>query len=145
MRIPIVIPLIAAAAVLAGCGEVTGGVGSGSDHPAVPGSELGSRGVPGGTIAVSTSGALVAGAPATFHVACTGLAPTAVSAWIETSDPVEGADPVAGTAATPAGAEVYDVVLGMPSPLAGRVRVRVACADGSVVETGSSDFALAGR
>jgi hypothetical protein len=142
MRIPLVLPLIAAvAAVCAGCGGVSGG-GVQVTHP---GGQLGSRGVPGGTIAVSTAGAVVAGSPATFHVTCSGLAPTGVSAWIETGEPVEGAEEVPGSAATPAGAEAYDVVLAVPSPVAGHLRVRVACADGSVIETGSSDFPLAGR
>lgn len=148
------IHLLGAAAILllacAGCGSSGGDAptgGGGATPPPAGGSSLGSRSVPGGTIAVAAAGAVQPGADNVFRITLGGgmPAPGEVRAWIGV-----GYDPaIAGIVATPvAGAPgAYDVALAVPAPLAAGVHVwvRLTFSDGSLIETGSEDFPLAGH
>ena len=128
-------------ALCAGCG---GSGGGGVTTPSAGGPHaLGARGVPGGTVTVTSDGALTPGAATLFHITLGGgLTPTQVAAWIGT-EPVDGA---VGTAAVPTatGAGTYDVSLLMPAtiPVGSHVWVRLVFTDGSVIETGADDFPL---
>ena len=133
-----------------GCGGSSGGstgAGGVTAMPGVQGQMLGSRSVPGGTITVSTDGPVQPSAAKVFHLALSaGMpVPTGVRAWIGIAY-----DPMAeGIQATPVATVPgsYDVTVTVPSLVAAgsHVWVRLSFADGSVVETGSEDFPLAGH
>jgi hypothetical protein len=128
----------------AGCGT-SGGTGDLTSLSGGP-TTIGVRGVPGGTVSVSSDRAVVPGASNVFHVVLSnGMVPTQVRAWMAAAPP--GDDP--GFQATPAatGAGTYDVSLTVPSPLAvgSRVWVRLTFANGAVIETGSDDFPIGGN
>ena len=127
-------------ALCAGCG------GSGGDDgvtapPSGP-ITLGSRGVPGGTVAVSSAGAITAGTVNTFRLVLDGgLVPTQVTAWIGS----ELQNGEVGTSAIPTtNPGTYEINLLVPQaiPASSHVRVRLGFADGSVIETGADDFLL---
>lgn len=145
--------LAALISLSAGCGgggdNAAGGVdrgNGGTNPPPVAAKALGSRGVPGGTVAVSSAGAITPGAVCTFHLVIGGgLVPTQVRAWIGADDLPTGTGIQAVPTSTGTGA--YDVSLPVPSSLAAgsHVWVRLAFADGSLIETGAEDFPLVGR
>jgi hypothetical protein len=133
-------------ACLAGCNASSAG-GNSTAQPGVHGQVLGTRGVPGGTVTVSTDGPLQPGAAAVFHLALSPdmPAPAAVRAWIGVAyDPTAAGIPATPVETAPGS---YEVAATVPSPVAAgsHVWIRLSFADGSVVETGSEDFPLAGR
>lgn len=137
---------------LAGCGGSAGGDGSAAAAGATPpagahGQLLGSRSVPGGMVTVSSSGPLQPGSDNVFRLTLSLDMPTpsAVAAWIGIAyDPAATGIPATPVATTPGS---YDVAIPVPSPVAAasHVWVRLTFSDGSVVETGSEDFMLAGH
>lgn len=153
MRIPHLIVATILVTSLVGCGGSSGDVsGSSGDGgvtvpPVVAGQILGSRNVPGGTITVSTAGPVQAGAANVFRLTLSPdmPTPTGVRAWIGIAyDPAAEGIQATPVATTPGS---YEITLTVPSPVTAgsHVWVRLSFADGSVVETGSEDFLLAGH
>jgi hypothetical protein len=136
--------VVAIILILVACGGSSGD----GDATATPGlHDLGSRGVPGGTVAVAAAGPVQQGMATIFRLALSpGMpTPTAVRAWIGVAyDPT--ADGIQATpVATAPGS--YEATITVPSPVAAgsHIWVRLLFADGSVIETGNEDFLLAGH
>ena len=153
MRIHYFISAVILLVSLVGCGGSSGNGGASAAGgsvaapPSVAGQLLGSRNVPGGTITVSSDGPLQYGTANVFHLTLSPdmPVPTMVRAWIGIAYD-SSADGIQATpAATVPGS--YEVTVTLPSSVAAgsHVWVRLLFADGSVIETGSEDFLLAGH
>jgi hypothetical protein len=121
---------------LSGCGGDAGGGGNqtGANTPHL----LGQRAVPGGSIRVSGTTAVTVGSSSTFHLVLSGFAQLPRSVQARTGKAYDDAVPM--VSATPSG-DGYALVLPV-TDAAGCVWVRLEFADGSVIESGASDFPL---
>jgi hypothetical protein len=124
--------------VIAGC---SGGGGEGGPAPVSGDRSLGSRPVPGGTIAVVRRADTGVATP--FRITFTGgVQPGAVLVRLGAAYDAGAATTAASVVAGTPG--VYEVELSVPAtpPAGTRVWVRLSWADGTVVESGLDDFAL---
>ncbi len=142
MRHLLLFPALITLVTAAGCG---GGGGSAST-PVDPGGSpteqvLGTREVPGAAISVERLQPVVPGATSLFRVTITGSEVTAVSARIGSSYG-EGEVVIATPVASKPGC--FDLMMPIPPALSpdARVWASATLADGSVVESGLTDFAL---
>lgn len=134
---------LAIAVAVAGCG---GGGGGGGSSAAGDGTvRLGSRAMPDGVIAVAAEGGIRRGADTVFLVDVPTDYPAIAN--VAAGWTVDGAATDLATVTTARSSGRYAVAVPLPStlPAGARLFVRLTHADGAVVESGRSDFVLAGR